>query len=352
MRSRILSLMRASAATVALVGASTCGDAPEAVQTPREASFSFEDEPRVTLATEWDTVFAIGSLQDSLMPQPVLLDTQGDAILVYDFATHRLMALASNGSLTWSFGGEGRGPDEFADVRDIAVDATGRILVLDVGNDRIAVLDDEGNRLELIGLGEHNLGRTTEFAPLSDGRIVLVTRDPNRPLAVLDPAATTVDRLAMSWDGFAELHPMTSQGNVGSTPAGRWVFGFSFGPGYLAFDQLEAMPPRDFVEPMQFPRVQQTGDGGIGSEIRLVGTEFAARDIALTDQSIFVLFGGVTEHRFSLIDEYDWETGRYVGSYHLPAEGYRLATYDGDFIVVFNEPYPQILRLRPTFPES
>lgn len=333
-----------------LAGLIACGN-PDNGAGDDSTPFGRVRQDRDFIEAAWDTLFTFGSLQDSLLLDPARLEVGKSQIVIYDFAGHNLLVFDRKGKLEWTFGQEGRGPDDFADVRDIALDSAGRIFALDPENQRILILSQSGEVEERLSLEPYNLGRVTEFVPLPDGRIVLVTRNPSGPLAILNPEDQTLKTRQMPWEGFAALHPMVSQGAVGSSLDGRWVFGFSFGPGWFAFDGADAEPyTGHYVEPMIFPGVEQSGDGGVGSRIRLVDTEFAARDIAISDSTVYILYGGLTPQRFSLLDTYDWATGRYTGTYQLPEPAYRVGVDDGDFIVVLQDPYPRLVGLRPRGP--
>jgi len=91
----------------------------------------FELKKKVVLTgTEVSPLFSIGGIFVS-----------GGKVYISDFDGHRVSVYTTEGRLLRSFGGVGKGPGEFQNPSDIAVDKKGYIYVNDVGNLRIQIFD-------------------------------------------------------------------------------------------------------------------------------------------------------------------------------------------------------------------
>lgn len=199
------------------------------------AQASTPGERRIA-ATGWDTLWTVGgTLQDSVLLQPWRIAASADRVYVFDGAAARVLALsARDGSIVWTSGRKGSGPGEFKRVRDLEVGPGGRPMLLDVGNGRITTLDQSGAVYRQTNL--RNVGYVDQFAPLPDGRAVLLTEHPDSSLAVVDSSGGIVERLALPWAEFAELHPLVRQGTLASGGNRQWAFGFALGDGWFGFE--------------------------------------------------------------------------------------------------------------------
>ncbi len=164
----------------------------------------------------------------------------------------------------------------------------------------------------------------------------------------LDSLGEFIRRESMPWQQGLDLDPMVTQGRVSSSTDGRWAYAFSFGPGWYGFRSHERQRYTGrFVEPMPFPTLARTGDGGVGTSLRLVGTQFAARDVDVDSSVVYVLYSGLTNQANALVDRYEWNTGTYLGTVQLPAPAYRLRVFKGIFYVLFTDPYPELVAMKP-----
>ena len=77
-------------------------------------------------------------------PNSVILNKKNE-IIVLDSGNNRVMVYDNNGNFLREFGRIGQGPGEFMDPSDINIDREGNIYVLDTGNGRIQKFDPEGN---------------------------------------------------------------------------------------------------------------------------------------------------------------------------------------------------------------
>ena len=85
------------------------------------------------------------------MPSDVLVTPEGD-IFVADGhnagGNNRIVKFSAGGEFLTSFGETGAGPGQFRDPHALAMDSRGRLFVGDRANNRIQILDQEGNFLE------------------------------------------------------------------------------------------------------------------------------------------------------------------------------------------------------------
>ncbi len=85
------------------------------------------------------------------MPSDVLVAPNGD-IFVADGhnsgGNNRIVRFSGEGEFLTSFGETGTGPGQFRDPHALAMDSQGRLFVGDRGNNRIQILDQEGNFIE------------------------------------------------------------------------------------------------------------------------------------------------------------------------------------------------------------
>lgn len=299
-------------------------------------------------ASSWDTLWVLGgALQDSILPFPSRLAAGGGRVYVFDAATARLLAVsATDGSVAWTAGGKGSGPGEFKQVRDVELDAEGRPILLDVGNGRITTLDRGGAVQREARL--RNVGYADQFAPLSDGRAVLLTEHPDSALAVVDATGAIVHRIVLPWAEFAQLHPLVRQGMLASGGNDRWAFGFGLGDGWFGF--AGTAPDggrRAYVERAEFPRVVQKREGNSVTAELASYTPCSACGMAIGGTELYVLFGGRTDQRGAVLDRYDLILGTYRESLLLPAKAREAAVVDGIVFILVDDPFPALVALRP-----
>lgn len=302
---------------------------------------------RVAVA-RWDTLWALGGgLQDSVLLQPTRLAAAGDRVYVFDHAAGRLLAVSrTDGSVAWSAGRKGAGPGEFRHVRDLEVGPDGLPMLLDVGNGRITTLSRTGAVARETRL--RGVGYADQFAPLADGRAVLLTEHPDSALAVVDGGGGIAQRLGVPWAEFAQLDPLVRQGTLASGADGRWAFGFALGDGWFGFTGTRAEHGRRaYVEPAPFPRVVEEREGNSVVTQLASYTPCSVCGMAIDGADLYVLFGGRTENRHAVLDRYDLREGRYRESLVLPAKATEAAVAGGTVFILVEDPAPALLALRP-----
>lgn len=83
-------------------------------------------------------------------PSDVLVTTDGTIFVAdgHGRGNARIMKFTSDGTLITTFGTKGSGPGEFNGPHALAMDSMGRLFVGDRGNNRIQILDQDGNFIE------------------------------------------------------------------------------------------------------------------------------------------------------------------------------------------------------------
>src|SRR5215216_6224220 len=144
----------------------------------------------------WDTLWTIGGTQgDSLLLNPFLLSASDSAVYLYDAGARRVLAFrATDGTLAWSFGRQGAGPDEFRGVRDLKADDHG-VYVLDPRNNRIVRLGRDGSVGARVPLSQ--VGHAEQVAPLGNGEMVVLTMSAESAFAVIDEAGKVRGRFSL-----------------------------------------------------------------------------------------------------------------------------------------------------------
>jgi len=89
---------------------------------------------------------AAGTPGDSFnRPTDIAWDAAGNIFVADGFGNSRILKMDKNGKFVKTIGGRGNGPGQFNMLASIAVDAKGNLYVADKGNNRIQVLDNDGN---------------------------------------------------------------------------------------------------------------------------------------------------------------------------------------------------------------
>jgi hypothetical protein len=295
--------------------------------------------------TEWDTLWSRGGEADSVLLNPFLLSADGELLYVYDAGRDRVVSFdARDGSLRWTFGRQGAGPDEFRGVRDLKVDGRGGVYVLDARNNRIVHLSDGGTVLRRIPLDA--VGHAEQMAPIGGGRVALLTMSPESPFVILDSMGGVEERFSLPWDGFTRLDQLARQGYIASRGE-RWAFGFSIGNGWFAFrgEEPEGEVGR-YVEHTEFPGVTTTAVGEVQTTTLEDYNACSACSMAMSDSVLYVHFGGYTDHRRRIVDRYRLRDAAYLGSLRLPHEATVVEVGGERVFALYEDPYPGIVALR------
>jgi hypothetical protein len=308
----------------------------------RTSPLAVQPGPRRIVEPEWESIFEVGGAEeDTTLLMPVFLAADANGVWVYDAARRQVGRLSGAGRLEWWFGGRGRGPDEFMNVRDIESDGAGRLWVLDTDNARITVLSSVGRAESRIPLAD--LPYADQLVPMRDRGAILLAVQPRDPLFVLDLQGRLLRRHGLGWDDFARLHPLAAQTVAATAPDGRhFAVAFRVGDGFFAFRDGRPLPYHGlFVEHVDFPRVSISG-GPDRQTAYVPPSTPAARSLALERDRLYVHFGGRTEHRNALLDIYELGTGRYLRTLRLPHDLVQAAVGGGTLYGIHGSPYPAL----------
>jgi hypothetical protein len=129
----------------------------------------------------------------------------------------------------------------------------------------------------------------------------------------------------------------------------EWVAAFTLGDGFFPLRGTRSKDWRGwYVEPIPFPVPIVREEGNVRVTEFAEQPPISAISVTLSPDHIFVLFGGQTEHRVRVVDQYRRSDGRYVGSFLLPHKAFGIAWYDGGFYVLSNDPFPRLAFARPS----
>jgi hypothetical protein len=300
---------------------------------------------RTLLHAEVETLWRVGgTVEDTLLQLPRSLQADTGLVIVLDDGGRRLLAFdAPTGTLRWSYGGPGGGPDDLGNPRDARFDEAGRVIVLDPGNDRLTVIGRDGRTIRHARL--HGVEHAEQIAPLPGGRVALLTFARSRPLIVLDSAGAAVGRFDMPWAGFASLPAIARQGLI-AREGPRWVYAFAFGDGWLRFDGEAGLGVAGhYIDHEPFPRVEsrRTADGVRTGVSRTVCSACSA---TLSGGVLYVQPEGAGELRLRQLDLFRWDTTEYLGTIPLPWRAASVAVAGDRLYALLNRPAPQLVAAR------
>ncbi|HWA15554.1 MAG TPA: hypothetical protein VG817_03920 [Gemmatimonadales bacterium] len=294
----------------------------------------FVDEPLALVAQ------AGGTEGDTTLMDPYIIAGDGNRVYVVE-GDQLIQAYDTQARKLWTSGKTGSGPGEYRNIRDLKLAEHGEIWVHDPANARITRLDSTG---AIVGfIPTQFVGHSENMIPGPGTTAILLPPYADADILTIDSAGRVVDRDTIPWRGFHELEHLSRQFETANDPAtGRWTMGFTFGNGWLAFDQHGGSPRRYYVEPTQFPPViKEVSNGGATVASRLMRGELSGAGFALQGDTVFVLFGGKELFR-QKIDLYSWTTGKYLGTIALPESVDNIAVAGTLLYTLSVTPYPKL----------
>jgi hypothetical protein len=322
----------------------------------RDSRAAVADDPRPAgipnrkiVFEDWTTAFKVGGTAEDTVLQSALQPVVGaDGVSVIDHFAKRVEHFDHTGRLVWTYGQEGRGPDEFINPRDLKVDAAGRLWVMDPGNVRLTVLGKDGKAVLRVPLGKVGSG-PMGFIPLTNDEAYVVVANPQAPLVRVAADGQVLERRSFPWPRYNQFHFLATQAITAVEPhTGRWAAAFQVGDGFFTFDGREPRGGRHrFVEAVTFPRItqQQMGSRTISRAERR--PTFAAMSVTASPERLYVLFAGTSGNANRIVDSYSLASGAYVESFLLPHEVDAIAWSNGGLYVIENDPFPALAALRP-----
>lgn len=296
----------------------------------------------------WDTVFYVEStLEDTLLERPAAVTADAGGVTVLDFGASRVLRFDRSGTLIWSWGQVGSGPNELRAPRELHLGPGLSHWIYDPQNLRIVVLDTAGAVVQRIPLQSAMLGMTA--LPAGD-KIVVLNIDPTTPFIWLDTAGTLFQRAEAPAPYLRRLDPLHVQMLGATDPTtGRWAAALSVHDGFFIFEASGALVSRGwYVDPPTPPRIEtrtRTTGPGQTSTVRRVSPESAAGAITLSPTRLYVVHTG--DGRARRIDSYAIDNGTYVESFELPFSVSDIAYHDGCFFTLSSRPIPRVIGLCP-----
>ena len=302
---------------------------------------------REILPTQYDTVWSWGAIDDTVLATPRHLSpTPSGGVVLVDLTLQRIRSFDSFGNLAWSWGVRGQGPGEVEDVRALTVAPSGEVIVVDSGNGRLYVLDDNGSLLDEVRLEEPRY--VNDVVVLGPERFLLNT-DFNPPWAIVNREGNVISTVSSPWIGFEQMAFLQWNGQVTRWKNGAWVFGFGYGNGWFVFQDDQSQTSHPYVEHTPFPQVvRHRSREGIG--VRTV-TTFLTRPqssgvaLSVVGDTLAVLFHGETD---SALDKYDLHTGSYLYSQNVARSVREMIALGNDTyaIIDYNDLFPKAAVVR------
>lgn len=281
-----------------------------------------------------------GAERDTALLDPYIIAGSANRVYVVE-GDQLIQAYDTDGRKLWSSGRTGSGPGEFRNIRDLKLAEHGEIWVHDPPNARITRLDSTGTVVGFIST--QNVGHSENMIPGPGLTATLLPPYADADILTIDSTGTVIDRDTVPWPGFHELEHLSRQFETASDPTtGRWTMGFTFGNGWLAFDEKGGSPRRYYVEPTQFPGVvKEVSNGGATVSSRLMRGDLSGAGFWLEADTLFVLFGGKELFR-QKIDTYSWSSGKYLGTIALPESVDNIAIAGPLLYTLSIQPVPKL----------
>lgn len=310
---------------------------------------------RVVVATQWDTVLVIGTTDanDTTLVSPVHLSVWNDRIVVVEDYAQVVRAFSTRppGAQLWVAGSTGEGPGEMVQGYHAFVSEDGVLCVEDGANVKILEFDSAGQFLR--EQYYRHLPPGTTGAVGIKGGVLWPNYFSTRPFLITSTERLDViDSVSVPWPVPDEGDPndLDLRARVRGYPGG-WVAALMAAP-FFAVMGPEGLALHRYVVDIPYayrPGILPFLPPGVDT------VRWAARDVSVVRDEVFLLFGGRPRRRWQaaeetrFVDVYGLD-GRYRRSYHLPFHAFRMDTADGStffFLTQAAEMYPQLIGLRP-----
>lgn len=292
--------------------------------------------PRRSASPIWDTVWVYDGGPDLLAEAHSLVPDGHGGVYFADTYLRRVHHLDRRGSLDWSWGREGSGPGEVREIRAMALNASGNLVLVDSGNRRIVTLSPEGQLLDEVPLAI-DAGYVFGIVGLGSAGYVMATDGP-APWVLVDQEGKQV-RVADTPEGVGALSFLQRFGLITKWRQDRWVLGFQHGNGWFTFRSSAVALASPYVEHTESPSYDAHP-----SDV----TVYSAISLSVRGDTLAVLFAGSTRGRSHWLDRYDLQTGDYLDSLMLPQPVQQAAWgRQGSFFVVTYDTFPTLMALRP-----
>ena len=262
----------------------------------------------------------LGSMDDTLLIQPINMFADSTALLLTDHANAKLVALSlADGARLWAAGSLGSGPKEWRGPLAIAGRHEGSIAVWDQTLRRVVLVSLDGTVLSSRSVPGVS---ATGGMCIADGRRALLglTGRDSSSLAFVDLASAEVgEHIPLPWPAYRDVPSVGSQVVLGYA-GGDCLIATLYGSGLARLSGHDgSIDTIAVVESVPLPVVEwRTTKWGRGISLGK-GTVNGVSAVARVADFVVVAFGGSSPQRRRILDFYDWTTGRYEGS--LIAQG-------------------------------
>lgn len=280
---------------------------------------------------------------DTVFADPYLIERWGDNIVVADGLDQRLVILDTIGTFLGTIGRKGEGPTEFRFIRDVVIQEDGSLLVVDARNQRISKVDRDGIIASTWQL-DPTLGRPWSAAAVD--HLFVVAFAPRPLIGYYSSDWTLLDTVRLTWQGSALGDSIIGTSRVAAATgrSGRWSSAFSFGPGFVLWDDHSSR---------SYPYLGSKVFTRSGEPIR----DYGAFAVAVTIDEIYLLDGGTpargeVERKLSRgIDVYGWD-GQYRRTYTFAGRITDFAVAGRTIYLLQREPHIAVLAMRDPLPPN
>ena len=326
------------------------------VQESRQSVTLFDADAgeRVFTTVAYDTVWVYGGPGDTILSLPAMpLAGPDGGLYVFDLQDQRLLRLTATGALGWSWGRKGQGPGEVLNVRAMALGPRGTVVLADSGNRRLVTVASDGRTLREVPFPA-GIVYVEAIDILSSGAYVLKlypmpTEDRSGPWAIVSRDGHLLGSPPVPWEGFTQRASIELSGHlVAASRDDLWIFGFGTGNGWFVFDSLSSVGAHPYVEHTDFPVSVSQSDGNATRTSFTTRPVVSANSLVVRQDTLIVLFGGLTSDQHRVLDKYDIRSGSYLSSLRLPHSARRFAVGPDDtvFTIDVSGVFPTIVALR------
>lgn len=295
----------------------------------RSASASTRRFPPVRLRLTW----ALGGDDaDTTFLLPFSLTSTAHHFVVYDAIGRRVVALSPvSGKEAWRFGRAGRGPNEFGGIAFVSPRPAGGVRILDLGNQRLSSLSDQGT---ILGRYAYPFGADPRgVCDLQKSQVRLRALVDHEIQRVVDDT-TVVSDGPLPWPELAGQPGLVRQSLLFSHPSGDVCFAtLSFGPKFAILDKHGVRATGSWIEQVPLARARSLGKG---SWTMMPGSVITTTSATGVGEAFAVLFEGRSTQRKRLVDFYSIDDASYLFSIVLPFEA-KVIGYGHGLLVAMGE---------------
>jgi hypothetical protein len=306
-----------SAFALALLGACSC-DHPSA------------GRKLVTLTS--DTAWIANVANGQMLYEPVSLAAADSTIFVLEWSGRQIVALnAHNGSVRWRAGRKGVGPGEFNNPYDLRPVEDGGVVVFDAPAKRLTRYSADGSINSIVPLSRIP-GMARWMCALRDKRYLLGFMYSDTVMEV-DEQGTAVKVSVQPWQLEDPRTDLNEPPMYNDPKTHTCISTFVRALGFSRYDASGFGPVRPYVENLVMPYLIRSASGRDSLNVDVIG----AYDAAIRRDTLWLLFGGVTDLSRRVVDLYSTESGRYLVSVRLPKEARAIAVTGNALVVIVEE---------------